>query len=79
MEDKVEENLRKQSKRKENRREYENIVVASKKFNIQTANILERKEEMEGSKSSKNNSRQFPRTKDVAFSTKSLLSAQDKK
>ena len=50
MEDKVEKNLRKQSKKKENRREYENIVVASKKFNIQKANILERKKRGNGRK-----------------------------
>lgn len=48
----MEENLRKQSKRKENRREYENIVVASKKFNIQKANILERKKRGNGRKAS---------------------------
>ena len=40
MENKVEESRRKQSKKKENRREYKNIRVASKKFNIQKANIL---------------------------------------
>ena len=37
MENKVEESLRKQSKKKENRREYKNIRVASKKFDIQKA------------------------------------------
>ena len=40
MENKVEESRRKQSKKKENRREYKNIRVASKQFNIQKANIL---------------------------------------
>ena len=70
MENKVEESLRKQSKKKENRREYKNIRVASKKFNIQKATFQGKKEEMERRRSSKNNSRQFPRTKDVAFRLK---------